>query len=92
MSYKIIYGKVRGKPSKWNIIRIQMIVCVFLLIFSVCVRLFWPDGADLMRQCLVSEELSSGAQAVVALVEGLEDGESFADTVAVFCQELIHGR
>lgn len=89
MGYKIQYGET--VPKKSNFLRMQSMICVFLMIFTLFVRLFWPGGQAALRHLLVSDSLSRGAQAVMAMVLEMEAGESITDAVAVFCQEFIYG-
>lgn len=89
MGYRIYYGKEKAK--KYSFLPIQTLFAALFLLLSAGVRIFWPEGTDALRQILVSEELSQSAQAFMSMVENLENGDSVADVVAVFCQEITHG-
>lgn len=89
MGYKIVYEK--DPPKRFVFFRIQVFCAAFLLLFVLLARVIWPEGTETLRKLLVSEQLSHGAQAVAAMIEGLEAGESLSDVVEVFCQEIIHG-
>lgn len=90
MGYKIIYGK--DPVKKHSFTRLQGLICGFFLLFSLAVRLFWPAGSQVLRDLFVTDQLSQGAQAAVAMVEDLQQGESVSDAVSVFCQEILHGQ
>ena len=89
MGYKIVYG--RKPPPKRNLVRIQTLICLCLLAFALCVRLSWPEGTKVMRQVLVSEQLSQEAEAFLGMIQQVRAGEPLTDAVAVFCQEIFHG-
>ena len=89
MGYKIIY--VKEKPKKHTFLRQQGLTALFLLLFSIFVRLSWPAGRAYLQQILVGESLSQAAEAMVSLLQNLEGGASIPDAVAVFCQDLIYG-
>lgn len=90
MGYKIIYGQ--DPVKKYSFTRIQGLICCFFLLFSFTVRLFWPAGAQVLRQAFVTDQFSHGALAVMEMVEDLQQGESVSDAVSVFCQEILHGQ
>ena len=90
MGYKIVYGQ--DPVKKYNFTRMQGLICGFFLLFSLAVRLFWPAGTQVLRQVFVTDRISHGAQAVIAMVEDLQQGESVSDAVSVFCQEILHGQ
>lgn len=89
MGYKIVYSKEKSKKHK--ILRLQALIAAFLLLFSIYVRISWPAGRAFLQSVLVSDSLSHGAEAVMALLENLEAGDSISDAVAVFCQEIFYG-
>ena len=90
MGYKIIYGKKKSKPVR--LLGLQTMIALILLLFSVCVRLSWPEGTAKLRETLVSQELSREAKALAAMAEDLAAGEKVSDAVAVFCQEVFGGQ
>ena len=91
MSYKIIYKKPQQKPVSNRIFRLQSMIALFLLLFAIGVRLCWPEGTEMIRSFVVTDELSGGAQMVASVVEQLENNGDFGDVVEAFCKELIHG-
>ena len=90
MGYKIIYGS--KKIPKRNFWELQTLICVFMLVLALCVRLTWPEGTQLIRQILITDTLSQDAEAFMEMLRQVGAGESLSDAVAVFCQEIFHGQ
>lgn len=89
MGYRIVYEKKQAKKHRF--LPLQAMIGVFLLLFAMYVRFAWPEGREAMRNLLVSQFLSQGAEAVVAMVDRLEGDCSVTDAIASFCQEIFHG-
>ena len=89
MGYKILYENKEKK--RHNYLRVQILISTFLLLFALCVRVSWPAGRAFIQRLLVGEEFSQGAEAVMVLLQNLEEGTSIQDAVTVFCQELLYG-
>ena len=89
MGYKICYGK--EKKEKARLMPKQSLICCFLLILSLCVRLAWPEGRAYLRELLIPIGITQDAQVLVHLITRLESGSQIGDAVLVFCQELIYG-
>lgn len=89
MSYQIVYGNKSRKKS--NLIRTQVIICIFLLLLALCVRVSWPEGSEMLQNVLISDQLSHDAEAFIQFVEQIWAGEDLAEAVGLFCQEIIYG-
>ena len=68
--------------------RIQGIICLFLLIFALMIRFSWPEGTEMIRGMLISDELGRGAEAFWNMLQYVESGEELSDAIAVFWQDL----
>lgn len=85
MAYRILYGVAkqnRTLQSKWRLL------LLFIFFFALFVLSAWqiiPAELMTLRQILFSHEH------VDTLLQELKNGESIADAVAAFCQEIING-
>ena len=91
MSYRVEYGPPipaqyikRSKP-----LRIQIMTAVFLLLFTLLVRQFFPSGTRQLRQILLPETHSITQDALDALMSDLRNGEPLGDAVTAFCVYII---
>ncbi len=91
MSYRIEYGpdippQYREKSTSG---RLQTMICVFLLLFALLVRQFFPAGTMALRTFLLPGSPSVTQQALDELVRDVHDGEAFGDAFTAFCEQII---
>ncbi len=91
MAYKIRYPSGKPNGNKSHTLRLQIITAAFLLAFVFCVRASRPEGAEILRDCLLPREPVDAQAAVQTLVDNLESGEAVPDAMAAFWQEILHG-
>ena len=91
MGYRIVYGPETGgrqiadKPR----IRLRVMTGIMLLIGCGAVRIFWPEGTELLRRFLVPGEPTLTEQAFGTLVADLRMGEAFSEAVTAFCRTVV---
>lgn len=92
MAYRIVYGADMQKKhkSEFNFLQFQVMTAVFLLLFTLGVRQFWPEGTQKLREVLLPDTQNETQSAFETLAENLASGESIGDAVTVFCQEILH--
>lgn len=92
MGYRIVYAeaepKKRVRPA--TAVRLRTLVAAVLLLFSIMVRLLWPDGTTILRSVFLPGNLSVTEVAFSEFVEDIRDGQSLEDSVTVFCRKIIH--
>lgn len=84
MAYKIHYGSVKPTRSSVLVRKILMTICFFAL-FVCCARYFAAEELRAIWQTLIPSEQ------VDSLLQGLREGEDFAQAVAAFCEDMLHG-
>lgn len=87
MGYRIVYNQ--DPVKKYRFLPLQNWIAMFLFLLALVVRITWPSGAQMLREIFVPKELSREAEAVVAMVQQLQLGDSISDAVEVFCQEIF---
>lgn len=91
LSYRIEYGpaippQYRQKPK---FLRLQVMTALFLLLFVLIVRQYFPAGVRTLRQLLLPIHPSVTQQALDELVIDIRDGESFGNAFTAFCVQII---
>lgn len=90
MGYRIEYGQApRKRRPFFEKYRVPVLTAVFLLLFALAVKLYWPAGADVLRSVFLPGDPSATQEAFAALVEDLRAGQTFSDAAAAFCREII---
>lgn len=90
MGYRIIYGPEQKHPVTKRIAGNYFLLytgCFFVL-FLVAVHVFWPEGTAAVQSIFqpFDEQTAACFQEMVA---SIGEGESIADAVYGFCQEII---
>lgn len=91
MSYRIEYGTAvpeRFQPQKVKR-HIRTLTAVCILLFSMAVGKFWPDGRTVLQRFFLPGEPSVTEQAFSELISELRDGTGPEEAVVVFCQKII---
>lgn len=94
MGYRIVYGSDREErnPVENRVGRIRLLTAVFLLVLILGTRLFWPEGTQLLREILLPGEAGVTQTAFSQMVTQLQEGESFGQAMAGFCEYVVnHG-
>ena len=91
MSYRIEYGTtiVPQQTQNKEPIRLRVMTAAFLLLFTLCVRQFFPSGTEKLRSCLLPERLTSTQQALDYLMGDLRHGEPLGQALTAFCASII---
>ena len=95
MSYRIEYGtSVPQKFQPQQVKRhIRTMTAVCILLFSLAVGKFWPDGRMVLQRVFLPGEPSVTEQAFSNMISELRDGETLEKVVVAFCQEILdHGK
>ena len=91
MSYRIEYGP--AIPSRYvtqnSLLRLQSMTAICLLLFSLTVRHFFPEGTEKLRQILLPGELSVTQEAVETFMGDIRNGEDFTDSLTAFCEYIV---
>lgn len=92
MGYRIVYGPDMTvcKPQSENRSRIAVMTAVFLLLFMLLVRQYWPAGTQVLKQYLLPGELTVTEQAFQSMMDELRSGEQAGAAFTAFCQEIVH--
>ena len=85
-----IFRKFIPLPSATIALTRGAVGAVFLLLFILTVKSYWPAGTHRLQQLLLPQPATVAArQAFSELVTDLENGESFSDSITAFCREVI---
>ena len=95
MSYRIEYGTSvpeRFQPPKVKrYVRALTALCI--LLFSLAVGEFWPDGRMMLQRVFLPGEPSVTEQAFSNMISELRDGVAPEEAAVAFCQQIIdHGK
>ena len=91
MSYRIEYGTAvpeKFQPEKIKR-HIRTLTALCILMFSLTVGKFWPDGQQLLREYFIPGNPSVTEQAFSHMVSELRDGAAPEEAVVAFCQKII---
>ena len=93
MGYRIEYDSGAGKYEirKNNpFLGPALFGCTVGLLLTL-IFTFWEAGGDYIRDALIPGENQVTLEALETLSQRLRQGESFQDSVAAFCTEILHG-
>ena len=91
MSYRIEYGTAvpeRFQPRKVKR-HIRTLTALCILLFSLAVGKFWPEGRTVLQHVFLPGEPSVTEQAFSEMISELRDGAAPEEAVVVFCQKMI---
>lgn len=89
MGYKIVYSKpMRQKESRMGLV---LLVSLFFLTFSLCVRLTYPEIVNYLWEFMIPDQFSAEIEAFIDSISEAEQLDGVMDAVQVFCQEIIGG-
>lgn len=89
MSYRIEYdcpGNLHSPKKHTNLMRC---IAGFFLLFLLLTQLFWPAGAQKLRQVFFPWDEEVTAKAFSGLVISVQQGDELSNAVSVFCREII---
>ena len=91
MGYRIVYAGPASeqKTKSGSGIRFRSFVAAAFLIFSIFVRLLWPEGTSMLRTVFLPGDLSVTEQAFSELIADLRDGQPVGESVTAFCHRVI---
>lgn len=78
MGYRIVYASKKRQTSSC-----RLLTAAFFAVFAILVHIFWPDGVAILKAILAPDALET-------FVQILENGDSLADAVAAFGQDVTH--
>lgn len=64
-------------------------VAVSFLVFSIIVRLIWPEGTSMLQSCFLPNECSVTEEAFSVLITDIKNGTTLEDAVWAFCSSII---
>lgn len=91
MGYRIEYGELTPAPRRTSpgSRRFALLLTAFFLTFLILTQLFWPAGAEKIRQFCLPGDADVTARAASALIEDLKGGMAVSDAVTAFCEEIL---
>lgn len=90
MGYRVEYGQAqRTAAPVFKKSRVGILTVVFLLLFVLAVKLYWPEGAAILDDLSLLGNQTATRKAFSTLVEDLQSGQAFSAAVTAFCQEII---
>lgn len=91
MGYRIDYTAEKKCDSGKNraAVRMQVMIAVGLLAFSLLVKCFWPDGTAVIKKLVTAAGISDTQVAAESLVEDLKSGIPIPDALTEFCIAVI---
>lgn len=92
MGYRIVYpGQVPKRSVKpGNTLRLRTLIAGALLLFSISVRLLWPEGAQNLRSLIIPTHLSNTELAFSKLIYEIQNGISLDECLVTFCHRIIN--
>ncbi len=91
MGYRIDYAgpepKIHIPTSKRT--RMRTLIAAAFLLFSITVRLLWPEGTSVLQSVFMPGALTETEQAFSQLVTDLRAGAPLEESVEVFCRRII---
>ena len=91
MGYQIRYdaGKAVKTGLKERKLSAIGIMAAGLLVACLLVRMFWPAGADKLRQMVFPGDPEVTGRAAAEMVSQIHDGVPVGDAVQTFCREIL---
>lgn len=91
VGYRIVYGpEISSELKKKGAgVRLRSLIAAALLVFSLLVRLYWPEGCRKLRMAVMPEAVSETQAAAEMLIKDLKEGNSFAEALTAFCIKII---
>ena len=91
MSYRVEYGppippQYAKRPAY---LRVQTMTALFLLLFAILVRQFFPTGVTYLQQLLLPGVPSVTQEALDTMMEDLRNGEHLDDAFTAFCVYIV---
>lgn len=84
MGYRIVYGADPFEEKKKKS-HLRSLTAGFALAFVILVRLFYPQGAQILREHL----LPGNENAIMRLTEDIQAGEPIGEAVTAFCRTIM---
>ena len=75
--------------KKTTSMRLRILVSVGLLVFSLLVKQFWPEGTAKLQEHLIPSGMSQTQQAVQTLLTDLETGAPLQAALTDFCIVIL---
>ena len=93
MGYRIIYAEERKKPeNRNNQFRLRTLVALCLLVFSLTVKIFWPEGTQKLREVIIPAGMTQTQEDFQTMLHAIMTGEPVMDAVTAFCAGVVdHG-
>lgn len=91
VGYRIVYGpEISAQKRKIGTgFRLRTLIAAALLVFSLLVRLYWPEGCQKLRSAVMPEAVSGTQAAAEILMKDLKDGTPFTEALTSFCMKII---
>lgn len=91
MSYRIVYGPEQKIPTQKDhrSLRIRMLTALFLILFLIGVKKYWPEGHAALNALLLPGKPGVTQMAIDEMVSALGEGVSVSDAFTAFCRQII---
>lgn len=91
MSYRIVYGPKpkAARKKQAGSRRVQLLTAVFLIVFVLLVKSYWPAGNRKLQQIFLPGEPEVTQLALEEMIESLHSGADAGDAFTAFCQQII---
>ena len=90
MGYRIAYGRTDRKTHGVPLLR-KNLTMLFFAVFLILLWAFWPEGKNVLIQCLWPGDADTLQNAAGLFVDCVECGLSFGDSAEIFCREVLSG-
>ena len=92
MGYRVEYEEERACRGTQKSRRGWLVMAgMWFLIFLLLVTLFWPAGADVLRECLIPGDAAVTAAALEDLARDVRGGTGLGEALKTFCQAILAG-
>ena len=91
MSYRIVYGPEQKIPTRKDhrSLRIRLFSVLFLLLFMLAVKKYWPEGQSKLAELLLPGNPGVTQLALEDMVSDLGSGVPISDAFTAFCHQIL---
>lgn len=88
MAYRVVYGEEKKRQARlWGGRRgFRIMTALVLLLFVLGARVWWSEGAEVLKKVLLPGQTELALQ---TLVENVSGGASLGEAVTAFCREIV---
>ena len=90
MGYRIIYAEEKKQQETGNtMFRLRTLVALCLLVFSLTVKIFWPEGTQKLREAIIPAGMTQTQEDFQTMLHAIMTGEPVMDAVTAFCAGVV---